>query len=336
VKLLDSWQLPLGEVLADQAHYRAPELSEGRPASPASAVYALGLLLYELITGERPISGADARATALAHLSARIPPLSQLRPNLYLPMAEQLVARATARLPEQRYPDAQAFSEALDGLWRDLGASTQRLAATPAPRPARRPAGPPPAAELAAEPAPAPARPPRPSGLTGFSLTGRFGRQAPPSVDPDVLRKRSFTHGLLGWLVMIGLLLLVVAGSYIGANALINRLSGVSAPNLPSIPNLPSAPSVGGPLDWVRGLFGRNDTYLVNLAEGLNLRSQPDGTDDSNILAVIPNGTPVRKLAGPQTNEKDDNKIPWVRVAVELEGRQLEGWMSLNYLRQEQ
>ncbi|NTU83580.1 MAG: serine/threonine protein kinase, partial [Chloroflexales bacterium] len=113
VKLVDSWLVPAAEVTGDLAHYRAPELSEGRAATPATAVYALGLLLYELITGERPVSGADARATALAHLTAHIPPLRQARPGLYMPTAESLLARAVARAPERRFPDARAFSEAL-------------------------------------------------------------------------------------------------------------------------------------------------------------------------------------------------------------------------------
>ncbi|NNJ09039.1 SH3 domain-containing protein [Chloroflexales bacterium ZM16-3] len=328
VKLVDSWLLPPGEALADQAHYRAPELSEGKPATPASAAYSLGLLLYELITGERPVSGEDARATALAHLTARIPPLAKARPTLYLPVAEDLVARATARYPEHRYASAADFATALDSLWRDLGASTQRLVA-----PSARPAAPEAPAALRIDPqppAPAPRPIPRPSAPASFSITGRLGRQ--PATKPSVVRQRSLTRSIVGWSVMIGLLLLVAASSYVGVNALISQITRGGTPNLPSLPGLPSAETGGSPLAWISGFFGRDEIYIVNLAEGLNLRSQPDVYDSANIIAVVANGTPVTKLEGPVVKDN----IPWLRVSLDSGGKRYEGWMSLNYLRQEQ
>jgi serine/threonine protein kinase len=325
VKLVESWQLPAGEVLADIAHYRAPELSEGQLATSASAVYSLGLLLYELITGERPVSGDDVRSIALAHLSVRIPPLSQSRPTLYLPLAEQLVAKATARYPEHRYATAQEFAVALDGLWRDLGASTQRLVP---PSPAARREQPvldPPSDPQAVAPTPRPR--PRPSGITG-----RLSRQPMPGVDRDQVRKRGITRSVVGWLVMISLLLVVVAGSYVGVSALINQFSGVSTPNLPSLPGLPSITTDGGPLAWLGSFFRHDEIYIVNHSEGLNLRRGPDVNDDTNILTTVPNGTPVTKLEGPVVK----GAIPWLRVSAEVGGTHYEGWMSLNYLRQKQ
>jgi len=44
---------------------------------------------------------------------------------------------------------------------------------------------------------------------------------------------------------------------------------------------------------------------------------------------VVPNGTPVLKLEGPRV----EDAIAWLRVRAEVEGRQVEGWMSMNYLR---
>ncbi|NTW00889.1 MAG: protein kinase [Oscillochloris sp.] len=341
VKLVDSWQIPLGDMLADLAYYRAPELSEGQPATTASAVYSLGLLLYELVTGVRPISGADARAIALAHLNTRIPSLAQARPNLYLPMAEQVLSRATARFPEQRYANAAALSAALDGLWRDLGSSTQRLvvpsvrraasASASTPTPTSTPQLP----EQPDDPQPvAPAPKPRSGagGFTGFNITERLRRQPAPSSSMDTLRKRNLARGVLGWVVMVGLLLIVVTGSYLGVSTLIRQFSGVSMPDLPSLPGLPSIDTGESPFAWLGELFGNDEVYMVNLAEGLNLRSQPDVNDSTNILTVVANGTPVTKLEGPVVKDN----IPWLRVKVESSGKQYEGWMSLNYLRQEQ
>jgi hypothetical protein len=147
-----------------------------------------------------------------------------------------------------------------------------------------------------------------------------------------VVRKRGITRSLVGWLVMISLLLVVAAGSYVGVSALIAQFSGISTPNLPSLPGLPSISTDGGPLSWLGGLFRHDEIYIVNLAEGLNLRAQPDVNDPANILTEVPNGTPVTKLEGPLVKDN----IPWLRVSVEVDGKHYEGWMSLNYLRQKQ
>jgi hypothetical protein len=331
VKLVDSWLSPPADAPADQAHYRAPELSEGLPPTPATAVYALGILLYELIIGERPVSGPDARATALAHLNAHIPPLRQARPGLFLPTAEGLVARATARAPERRYADAQAFGVALDTLWRDLGSATQPLAVAPGRAPTLG--------------APAPEHSPGPPDTTPAPGLQKIGPQATPAarapaprrgsagapagraVDPDLLRRRGLARGLVGWLVMVGLVITVAAASYLAVRAL---ASGVAGLPRPAPPGLPSLPDSGGPFGWFGDLFGGDEEiYIVNIAEGLNLRREPDATDTANVITVVPNGAPVRKLDGPRV----EGNIPWLLVRAEVDGREVEGWMSLNYLR---
>ena len=336
VKLVDSWLLPLSEVQADNAHYRPPELSEGRAPTAASAVYSLGLLLHELITGTRPVGGSDARAIALAHLNAQIPPLSKVRPALYLPAVERLLARATARAPEQRFPDAQRLGDALDTLWRELGAPTQRLGPAPArarPQPAAQPVAPaslvqpllPATAPSAAGVAPVlPA--PRRSGLNEMaqSITGRWARPLP--VDPALMRRQQLSRGIVGWLVMVGLIALVAVGSYLAVNALADQLTGRPLPSVPGLPSLPGPPA-GGLMSWLDGLLNGDEIYIVNIADGLNLRSEP--AVEAQILAVVPNGTPVLKLEGPRV----EDAIAWLRVRAEVEGRQVEGWMSINYLR---
>jgi serine/threonine protein kinase len=172
VELVESWQTPQSEVALDLAAYRAPERTEGGPATAASAVYSLGLLLFEMLTGRRAIGGDDPRTVAQAHLTARIAALSEVRPLLYIRSLEQLLQRTTARRPEQRPPDAAALGQALDDLRRDISRDTQRLQTPPvrppslrerinrtagglvAPPPAQRPAAPRSAAQ-----APGPARP---------------------------------------------------------------------------------------------------------------------------------------------------------------------------------
>jgi hypothetical protein len=324
VKLVDSWLLEPADVQVDLAHYRAPELSEGRPATPASAVYSLGILLHELVTGARPVAGPDARSIAMAHLSATIPPLSKVRPALYLPTAERLLDHATARAPEQRFPSAQAFGDALDTLWRDLGSATQRLGPPPArvsrqqPSPARPAAS----VEAPAQPVQVGYRQPAAPSVAR-SAAGRFSQ--PAAVDQQRLRRQSLARGLFGWLVMMGLLGLVVVASYFAVNAVVRQIAGTPLPSVPGLPELPAEGFFG----WVDGLFGRDEIYIVNIAEGLNLRSEPAVA--SQVLEVVPNGTPVVRLEGPQVADN----IPWLRVRAEVGGRQVEGWMSMNYLRPE-
>jgi serine/threonine protein kinase len=61
-------------------HYLSPEQAEGRPATPASDVYALGVVLYECLTGQRPFDGDSPVAIVVAHVSQPVPPLPETVP----------------------------------------------------------------------------------------------------------------------------------------------------------------------------------------------------------------------------------------------------------------
>jgi serine/threonine protein kinase len=56
-------------------HYLSPEQAEGRLTTPASDVYALGVVLYECLTGQRPFDGDSPVAIVVAHVSQQVPPL---------------------------------------------------------------------------------------------------------------------------------------------------------------------------------------------------------------------------------------------------------------------
>jgi serine/threonine protein kinase len=75
--------------------YLAPETRKGEEISPASDVYALGVLLYELLTGKRPLGVFDLPRAVLARQGVSVPP--------YL---DRIVARALAHDTRERYPDA--------------------------------------------------------------------------------------------------------------------------------------------------------------------------------------------------------------------------------------
>lgn len=93
------------------AAYIAPEQALGM-IRPASDIYALGVLLYRLLSGRLPYEGEDAGETAMKHANEPIPSLRALR--LELPEALELVVRvALSKTPEARFPSAAALSVAL-------------------------------------------------------------------------------------------------------------------------------------------------------------------------------------------------------------------------------
>jgi eukaryotic-like serine/threonine-protein kinase len=85
--------------------YLSPEQAAGRPAEPRSDLYALGCVLYALLTGSPPFTGDHPVATAAQHLNAAAPPVHDRRPGLP-PVIGQLLATLLAKNPQDRPPDA--------------------------------------------------------------------------------------------------------------------------------------------------------------------------------------------------------------------------------------
>jgi beta-lactam-binding protein with PASTA domain len=98
--------------LVASVHYVAPELVHGDEATPTSDQYAVGVLLYELLTGHQPFDGDSPTAVALRHTHESVPPPSELVPGL-APELDAVVARATAHEPGARFPDLSALIAAV-------------------------------------------------------------------------------------------------------------------------------------------------------------------------------------------------------------------------------
>ncbi|MFY0563006.1 protein kinase domain-containing protein [Archangium lansingense] len=101
-----------GTRLVGTPAYMAPEQLEGRPVTPATDLYALGIILFELLTGARPFQGEEAWSTALQRLHAPAPSPRERRPELDRRW-EALVLRCLERLPEHRYQSAREILAAL-------------------------------------------------------------------------------------------------------------------------------------------------------------------------------------------------------------------------------
>lgn len=113
--------------------YLAPELVRGDEPGPAADIYALGLILYELLVG-RPAFVGDNDSLVQQQLLADPTPLAQIRPSLP-PQLSQIVASAVAKETADRYPTMAAFSDELRRFFVDwyVGRQAQRNASRPAP-----------------------------------------------------------------------------------------------------------------------------------------------------------------------------------------------------------
>ncbi|MBB5779671.1 Stk1 family PASTA domain-containing Ser/Thr kinase [Nonomuraea jabiensis] len=108
--------------------YMAPEQVTTGAADVRSDVYAAGIMLFELVTGQQPYDGATPMSVAYRHVHDTVPAPSSLVPDVP-PLIDTLVAQATAREPDQRPADATAMLVAAVDAHRML----PRLTTPPAP-----------------------------------------------------------------------------------------------------------------------------------------------------------------------------------------------------------
>ncbi len=94
-------------------HYISPEQASGQTAGPASDIYSIGVVLYEMVTGRTPYTGETPIAIAVQHLRSRPQPPSELVPDLP-PALEGVILRAMARQPQDRFRSADELRLALE------------------------------------------------------------------------------------------------------------------------------------------------------------------------------------------------------------------------------
>lgn len=101
-------------VVAGTMNYVAPEVIDGAEATPAADVYALGVVLFQMLTGTSPFGELDGSALLMAHLNN--PPQHPSKFVNLPPGLEAVVLRCLAKVPQRRYADAKELVDALMAL----------------------------------------------------------------------------------------------------------------------------------------------------------------------------------------------------------------------------
>ena len=123
--------------------YVSPEQALGRPVTGQSDLYSLGIVLFEMLTGDVPFKGENQIAVAMKHVREELPDVQMRRPEVSAALAAVL-DRATAKDLDRRYPDAQALIADLEDVLAietaRTGQVTGEATTGPAQPAARRPA----------------------------------------------------------------------------------------------------------------------------------------------------------------------------------------------------
>jgi serine/threonine-protein kinase len=107
--------------------YMAPEQGRGDSIDGRSDLYAVGVILFQLLTGRLPFEGESPTQVVMMHLSVPAPDPRQTAPRRNIPAAiAEVVKKALAKKPGDRYADAHVFSDALEDALEDVGHTTDK------------------------------------------------------------------------------------------------------------------------------------------------------------------------------------------------------------------
>jgi serine/threonine-protein kinase len=133
--LSDTQPQQRAEVVWGSPHYFAPEQARGEQPTPMSDVYAIGIVMFEMLTGKLPYAGVNQQDLALAHIREPIPNLSNLNPAIP-DRISKMVYRAMSKDPRDRFRDADQLGNVLTDYHaraQDYTAVQPGIASSPSP-----------------------------------------------------------------------------------------------------------------------------------------------------------------------------------------------------------
>lgn len=198
--LTDTQPQQRSDVVWGSPHYFAPEQARGQQPTPAADVYSIGIVLFEMLSGQLPYAGASQQALAMAHIKDRTPMVTEFNPNVPESLAK-IVYRVMSKEPNQRYQNADQLSNVLK-KYRDT-TNAHTATTPPVPPSPNRPnmTMPSPSSQQSPPPQqpPSPYAPPSPPRQSGTSEpTARYSPapHAPQPYDPRQQPQQNYGQGI--------------------------------------------------------------------------------------------------------------------------------------------
>ena len=114
-KNADAERLTTSGMTLGTVQYFAPEQAQGEIVTPAADVYGLGIVMYEMLTGNPPFDGNSAVVVAMQHIQDKPEPPGQINPGIPAEL-EEIILRCLEKKPWARFPDGSQLARALEKL----------------------------------------------------------------------------------------------------------------------------------------------------------------------------------------------------------------------------